>query len=63
MLTKEKIIESIKAMPEDKFNNIDVLLEHIVLLEKIELGLTDVEKGNIHTNEEMNQIIDSWFKK
>ncbi len=63
MLTKEKIIESIKAMPEDKFNNIDVLLEHIVLLEKIESGLTDVEKGNIHTNEEMNQIIDSWFKK
>lgn len=63
MLTKEKIIESIKAMPEDKFNNIDVLLERIVLLEKIDLGLTDLENGNMHTNEEMNQIIDSWFKK
>ncbi len=63
MLTKEKIIESIKAMPEDKFNNIDVLLERIVLLEKIESGLTDLENGDMHTNEEMNQIIDSWFKK
>ncbi len=63
MLTKEKIIESIKAMPEDKFNNIDVLLERIVLLEKIESRLADVENGNTHTNEEMNQIIDSWFKK
>ena len=63
MITKEKIIESIKAMPEEKFENIDVLLERIVLLEKIETGLKDVENGNTHTNEDMNQIIESWFKK
>lgn len=63
MLTKEKIIESIRAMPEDKFNNIDVLLERIVLLEKIESGSTDIENGDMHTNEEMNQITDSWLKK
>jgi predicted transcriptional regulator len=63
MITKEKIIESIKAMPEEKFDDIDVLLERIVLLEKIETGLKDIENGNTHTNEEMNQIIESWFKK
>ena len=63
MITKEKIIESIKAMPEEKFENIDILLERIVLLEKIEKGLDDVENKNTHTNEEMNQIIESWFKK
>ena len=63
MITKEKIIESIKAMPEEKFDDIDVLLERIVLLEKIEIGLKDVENGNTHTNEDMNQIIESWFKK
>ncbi|HEY5463416.1 MAG TPA: hypothetical protein VIJ95_09175 [Hanamia sp.] len=63
MITKEKIIESIKAMPEEKFENIDILLERIVLLEKIETGLKDVENGNTHTNEEMNQIIEAWFKK
>lgn len=63
MITKEKIIESIKAMPEEKFDDIDVLLERIVLLEKIEMGLTDVEKGNTHTNEDLNQMIESWFKK
>ncbi len=63
MITKEKIIESIKAMPEEKFDDIDVLLERIVLLEKIETGLKDVENGNTHTNEDMNQIIESWFKK
>ena len=63
MITKEKIIESIKAMPEEKFDDIDVLLERIVLLEKIETGLKDVENGNTYTNEAMNQIIESWFKK
>ncbi len=63
MISKEKIIESIKAMPEDRFENIDVLLERIVLLEKIETGLKEVEEGNICTNEEMNQIIEAWFKK
>lgn len=63
MITKEKIIESIKAMPEEKFENIDVLLERIVLLEKIETGLEQIENGDTHTNEEMNQIIEEWFKK
>ena len=63
MITKEKIIESIKAMPEEKFEDIDILLERIVLLEKIETGLKDIQNGNTHTNEEMNQIIESWFQK
>ncbi|MGN6267962.1 MAG: hypothetical protein ACTHM5_19955 [Ginsengibacter sp.] len=63
MITKEKIIESIKAMPEEKFEDIDVLLERIVLLEKIETGLKDIQNGNTHTNEEMNQIIESCFQK
>ncbi len=63
MLTKKKIIESIKAMPQDDFEDIDVLLERIVVLDKIERGLKDVENGNVISNEEMKTIIDSWFKK
>jgi predicted transcriptional regulator len=63
MLTKEKIIESIKAMPEDNFEDIDVLLERIVVLDKIERGLKDIENGNVVSNEEMKTVIDSWFKK
>jgi len=63
MITKEKILKTIKAMPEEKFDDIDVLLERIVLLEKIEKGLADVENGNTHSNEEINEMIESWFKK
>ena len=39
MLTKEKLLASIKAMPEDEFEDIDVLFERIVILEKIEKEL------------------------
>ncbi|MEO6455132.1 MAG: hypothetical protein ABIN97_13715 [Ginsengibacter sp.] len=63
MLTKKKIIDSIKAMPEEGFEDIDVLFERIVVLDKIERGLKDVEDENVISNEEMKTIIDSWFKK
>lgn len=63
MLTKEKLLESIKAMPEDKFEDIDVLLERIIILEKIENGLSDIKEGNYISNEEMKTVIDSWFQK
>ena len=63
MLTKEKIIESIKAMPEENFEDIDVLLERIVVLDKMERGIKEVEEGNVISNEEMKNVIDSWFKK
>ena len=63
MITKEKIIESIKAMHVDQIDAKAVLKAIIVLLEKIETGLKDVENGNTNTNEDMNQIIESWFKK
>jgi predicted transcriptional regulator len=63
MITKEKIIEAIKAMPEDRFEDIDVLLERLVILEKVEKGMKDIEESNVISHEEMKNKIDSWFKK
>jgi predicted transcriptional regulator len=63
MITKEKIIEAIKAMPEDRFEDIDILLERLVILEKVERGMKDIEDGNVLSHEEMKNKIDSWFKK
>jgi len=63
MITKEKIIEAIKAMPEDRFEDIDILLERLVILEKVEKGMKDIEDGNVLSHEEMKNKIDSWFKK
>lgn len=62
MLTKEKLLESIQAMPEDKFENIDVLLERIVILEKIEKGESDISEGNIYNTSEARIKLGKWLK-
>ncbi len=61
MLTKEKLIESLKAMPEEKFEDLDVLLERIVLLEKIENGEEDIVEGRVFSNEEAKQNLSKWL--
>ena len=63
MITKEKILEAIRSMPEDRFDDIDILLERLVILDKVEQGLIDIEEGKTVSHEEMKSKIDSWFKK
>ncbi len=62
MLTKEKLLASIKAMPEERFDDIDVLLERIVFLGKIERGEKDIEGGRVYSTEEAKQKLDKWLK-
>ncbi len=62
-ITKNQIIEAIKAMPQDEFANIDEVIEEIILLEKIERGIKDMEEGRVITHEEMKKEIDSWATK
>lgn len=61
MLTKEKIIKTIKAMPENEFEEIEVLLERLILLEKIESAEDDIKAGRVYANDQMREIIKSWF--
>lgn len=63
MITKEKLLETIKAMPEDKFEDIDVLIQRIFFLEKIENGIKDIENGNYISNDKMKTEIQEWFRK
>ena len=62
-ITKNQIIEAIKAMPQDEFANIDEVIEEIILLEKIERGIKDMEEGRVITHDEMKKEIDSWATK
>ena len=62
MLSKQKLIESIKAMPEDKFEDIDILIERIVMLEKIENAEKDIEEGRVYTTEEAKRRLERWLK-
>lgn len=43
MLTKEKLIESIKDFPDEFF--IDDLVERLIFIQKVEKGLEQGERG------------------
>jgi hypothetical protein len=60
MITKEKLIETIKGMPDEKFANIDTLLEEIILMDKVEKSLDAEAKGDLLTEEELDKLVDSW---
>ena len=60
MLTKEKIQNAVDLLPENV--TIDELFNRIILLDKIEQGLDDVEKGNVYSTEEVEEKLNSWLK-
>lgn len=60
MLTKEKIKKSIDSLPDNV--TIDQVIERIILLDKIEQGLKDVEEGNVYSTEEAKVKLNKWLK-
>ena len=51
MITKEKLIETIKSLP-DKFS-IEEVLERIIFLEKVEEGLQDSKSDRVIPHHEV----------
>ncbi|MBL4755066.1 MAG: hypothetical protein JKY52_15900 [Flavobacteriales bacterium] len=60
MLTKEKIIQSINALP-DKFS-LDDVLESIVLLQKIEMGLEQSKAGQTLSTGVAKRRLNKWLE-
>jgi hypothetical protein len=60
MLTKEKIKKSIDSLPDDL--TIDQVIDRIIMLDKIEQGLKDVEEGNVYTSDEVKAKLGKWLK-
>jgi hypothetical protein len=60
MLTKKQVIEAIEAMPEEKFTHINAIIEELILLDKIEKGLEDLQQGQILSEDVVNKEIDKW---
>lgn len=52
-ISKKQVIETISAMPEEEFNDIDVLIERILLLQKIERAENDIREDRVYTTEEL----------
>ena len=53
MLTKEKVIKTIDRLPENF--TIDQVVEELVILNKIDEGLRDVEQGRVFTTDQVKK--------
>jgi predicted transcriptional regulator len=58
MITKEKVIESLKTFPSEF--SIDDLIEKLIFIEKIEKGLQDSKDGKTRTHKEIKKIVGKW---
>jgi predicted transcriptional regulator len=61
MLSKEKLIQTIRELP-DSFS-VDDLFERIILLQKIEIGMEQSKSGQVHTTQEAREKLKKWQLK
>jgi len=61
-ISKKQVIETINAMPEEEFEDIDVLLERIMVLEKIERAEKNIAAGEVYTTEEAKHKLPKWLQ-
>jgi predicted transcriptional regulator len=60
MLTKDKVKKTIDRLP-DNFT-VDQLIEELVVLNKIEEGLKNIEDGRVFTTDQVKQELKAWLK-
>ena len=60
MLTK-KIVQSHLANLPNEFS-LDELVERLILIEKIETGISQSESGEIISDSELDKELKKWFK-
>jgi len=60
MITKSHLISSLNKLPENL--SFDELIDHLIFVEKVEKGLSDVENGLVKSKEEARQVIKKWLK-
>jgi len=60
MLSKTKLIKSIKDLP-NQFT-VEELMDRIILLQKIDLGIEQSEKGQVLSTIEAKKKLKKWLK-
>ncbi|MBK8482955.1 MAG: hypothetical protein IPO78_13925 [Saprospiraceae bacterium] len=58
-IKKQKLIETFQALPEDV--TLDQILDHIMLMDKIEEGLRQSDSRNVIPDEELEKHLPKWF--
>ncbi|MEO6189474.1 MAG: hypothetical protein ABIO44_02985 [Saprospiraceae bacterium] len=59
MLTKEVVNKQIKELREEF--SLDELIERLIVVEKVNLGLKDVDEGRIVSEAELDKRMQKWF--
>ena len=59
MLTKEKVKKTIDRLP-DRFT-VDQVVEELVVLDKIEKGLKEVEEGKVYSTQQVKDQLKKWL--
>ncbi len=60
-LTMKEIVEkAMENLPEE--DTIDEAMERLLVLSKIEEGRRDAHNGNVHTQEEVEAMLEGWLK-
>lgn len=60
MLTKEKVLQTMQDLPHEF--SLEDIVERLILLEKIELGLLQVEEGKVYTTPEAKEKLRKWLR-
>lgn len=59
MITKTQILNSINNLPENL--EIEQVMEHLLFIEKVEMGLKDSDNNKINTKEEAKIKLSKWL--
>ena len=60
MLTKDKVKEIVERLPEEF--TADQIVEQLVILNKIEEGLKDIDDGKVYSTDQVKQELERWLK-
>lgn len=59
-MNKEKLIDTLKDMPPDF--DLEILMEKLIFIEKVEKGLEQLHSGNTITHEDVKHRVKQWSK-
>lgn len=60
VVSKKALLETLELMPDSI--NIDVLLDRMMLLAKVERGIKDIQEEKVTPHEEVKKMVAQWFE-
>lgn len=57
-MTKDKVIDTVKEFPQEF--ELEDLIEKLVFVEKIELGLSQLENGKTVSHAKVKELVKKW---